>query len=233
MKEIIKSSFENYGIVLTDKQVEQFENYYNFLVEENEKYNLTAITEKNEVAIKHFVDSVLPYKTIPQNASIIDVGTGAGFPGVPLKILREDLKLTLLDSLQKRVRFLEELTHKLELKNVTCVHARAEDYCREKREKFDVATSRAVAATNTLSEYLIPYVKKGGLVLMYKGSKAEEELKEGEKSIKTLGGKVSLIQKFFLKEVESERNVVVIEKLFPTPSKFPRGNNLPKTKPIV
>ncbi|MBP3345329.1 MAG: 16S rRNA (guanine(527)-N(7))-methyltransferase RsmG [Clostridia bacterium] len=233
MKEIIKSSFGNYGIVLTDKQVEQFEIYYNFLVEENEKYNLTAITEKNEVAIKHFVDSVLPYKTIPQNASIIDVGTGAGFPGVPLKILREDLKLTLLDSLQKRVRFLEELTHKLELKNVTCVHARAEDYCREKREKFDVATSRAVAATNTLSEYLIPYVKKGGLVLMYKGSKAEEELIEGEKAIKTLGGKVSLIQKFFLKEVESERNVVVIEKLFPTPSKFPRGKNLPKTKPIV
>lgn len=233
MKEIIKSSFENYGIVLTDKQVEQFEIYYNFLVEENEKYNLTAITEKNEVAIKHFVDSVLPYKTIPQNASIIDVGTGAGFPGVPLKILREDLKLTLLDSLQKRVRFLKELTHKLELKNVTCVHARAEDYCREKREKFDVATSRAVAATNTLSEYLIPYVKKGGLVLMYKGSKAEDELKDGEKAIKTLGGKVSLIQKFFLKEVESERNVVVIEKLFPTPSKFPRGKNLPKTKPIV
>ena len=233
MKEIIKSSFENYGIVLTDKQVEQFEIYYNFLVEENEKYNLTAITEKNEVAIKHFVDSVLPYKTIPQNASIIDVGTGAGFPGVPLKILREDLKLTLLDSLQKRVRFLEELTHKLELKNVTCVHARAEDYCREKREKFDVATSRAVAATNTLSEYLIPYVKKGGLVLMYKGSKAEEELKDGEKAIKTLGGKVSLIQKFFLKEVESERNIVVIEKLFPTPSKFPRGKNLPKTKPII
>ena len=233
MKEIIKSSFENYGIVLTDKQVEQFEIYYNFLVEENEKYNLTAITEKKEVAIKHFVDSVLPYKTIPQNASIIDVGTGAGFPGVPLKILREDLKLTLLDSLQKRVRFLKELTHKLELKNVTCVHARAEDYCREKREKFDVATSRAVAATNTLSEYLIPYVKKGGLVLMYKGSKAEEELIEGEKAIKTLGGKVSLIQKFFLKEVESERNVVVIEKLFPTPSKFPRGKNLPKTKPIV
>ena len=233
MKEIIKSSFENYGIVLTDKQVEQFEIYYNFLVEENEKYNLTAITEKNEVAIKHFVDSVLPYKTIPQNASIIDVGTGAGFPGVPLKILREDLKLTLLDSLQKRVRFLKELTHKLELKNVTCVHARAEDYCREKREKFDVATSRAVAATNTLSEYLIPYIKKGGLVLMYKGSKAEDELKDGEKAIKTLGGKVSLIQKFFLKEVESERNVVVIEKLFPTPSKFPRGKNLPKTKPIV
>lgn len=232
MKKLIKDSFSKYGISLSEKQVEQFEKYYYFLIEENEKYNLTAITEKREVVIKHFVDSVLPYKEIPQNAKLIDVGTGAGFPGVPLKIVREDIKLTLLDSLQKRITFLVNLSQKLELKNVECVHARAEDFVKEKREKFDVAVSRAVASIPTLSEYLIPYVKIKGKVLMYKASKAEEEIRLGQKAILALGGKVGGVLKFALEEVESERNVVVIDKKSSTPGKYPRGKNLPKIKPI-
>lgn len=233
MKELIKNSFDKYGINLTEKQAEQFEKYYQYLVEENQKFNLTAITDKNEAVIKHFIDSVLPYADIPQNASVIDVGTGAGFPGVPLKIVRPDLKLTLLDSLNKRVEFLKRLCLLLELEDIIFIHARAEDYCKEKREKFDIACSRAVAAMPTLSEYLLPYVKKGGKVLMYKAEKAEEEIKEGEKAIKTLGGKIEKIKEFVLAEVEGKRKIVYISKIASTPTKYPRGKNLPKTKPLT
>ncbi|MBE7074160.1 MAG: 16S rRNA (guanine(527)-N(7))-methyltransferase RsmG [Clostridiales bacterium] len=232
MKDLLKQSFEKYNIVLNDIQLNQFELYYHYLVEENEKFNLTAITDKNEVVIKHFVDSVLPYAQLSRNSSVIDVGTGAGFPGVPLKILRPDIKLTLLDSLNKRIEFLKRLCEKLDLQNVTFVHSRAEDYVKEQREKFDFAVSRAVASVPTLSEYLLPYIKKGGKVLMYKGSKSDEELALGKNAIRTLGGKVDKVLNFNLAEVDSERNIVVIEKISLTPVKFPRGKNLPKIKPI-
>jgi len=232
VKDLLKQSFEKYNIVLNDIQLNQFELYYHYLVEENEKFNLTAITDKNEVVIKHFVDSVLPYAQLSRNSSVIDVGTGAGFPGVPLKILRPDIKLTLLDSLNKRIEFLKRLCEKLDLQNVTFVHSRAEDYVKEQREKFDFAVSRAVASVPTLSEYLLPYIKKGGKVLMYKGSKSDEELALGKNAIRTLGGKVDKVLNFNLAEVDSERNIVVIEKISLTPVKFPRGKNLPKIKPI-
>ena len=233
MKQLIKKTFDSYGITLSEKQTNQFEKYYQYLVEENQKFNLTAITEKNEVVIKHFIDSVLPYHDFPQNASVIDVGTGAGFPGVPLKIVRPDLKVTLLDSLNKRVEFLKRLCTLLELEEVSFVHARAEDYCKEKREKYDIAISRAVAYLPTLSEYLLPYVKKGGKVLMYKADKAEEEIAAGEKAVKILGGKIEKIKQFSLREVNSERKIIYISKVSQTPPKYPRGKNLPKTKPLA
>lgn len=233
MKEIIKNIFSSYGYNLSDKQVEQFELYYQFLVEENEKYNLTAITEQKEVVVKHFVDSVLPEKDIKKGATIIDVGTGAGFPGVPLKILRPDIKLTLLDSLQKRINFINQLLVKLGIDDVITTHSRAEDYVKNKREYFDVAMSRAVAQIPTLAEYLLPYVKVGGKVLMYKGNKLEEELKLGQKAVFLLGGKIEKIEHFNLKEVDSERFILVIDKIKATDKKFPRAKNLPKTKPIL
>ena len=233
MKEYIKDIFEKYNIKLSEKQINQFEIYMNFLLEENLKYNLTAITDKKEIVIKHFVDSILPFKEISQNATVIDVGTGAGFPGVPLKILREDIRLTLVDSLQKRINFLNHLIEKLDLQNVKTFHSRAEDFALKARESFDVAVSRAVAGASTLSEYLIPFVKVGGKVLMYKGSLAEQELNEGEKAIFTLGGKVDKILDFHLNEVDSIRKIAIIKKLNKTDKKYPRGKNLPKTKPIV
>lgn len=225
--------FEKYGIKLSKTQENQFDKYFHFLVEENKKYNLTAITEENEVVYKHFIDSVLPYTELPQNAKIIDVGTGAGFPGVPLKIIRPDIKLTLLDSLQKRINFLNSLLSILEIKDVTTVHSRAEDYVLNNRETFDIALSRAVASVPTLAEYLIPYVKIGGKVLMYKGNKVYEELKEGENAIKILGTQVKNILEFSISEIESQRFVVVLEKIKHTDKKYPRGKNLPKQKPIL
>lgn len=233
MKEFLKELFEKYSVLASEKQLDQFEKYYNYLVQENEKFNLTAITEMKEVAIKHFLDSVLGEREIPQKASVIDVGTGGGFPGVPLKILRPDIKITLLDSLQKRVKFLQEVVNILGLANVECVHSRAEDYAKEKREKFDVSLSRAVASVPTLSEYLIPFVRVGGRVIMYKSQKADEELASGQKAIKTLGGNVDKIIPFKLEEVESERSIVVIKKTTKTPPKYPRGKNQPKTNPII
>ena len=233
MKDLITKLFKNYGYNLADKQINQFVIYYEFLVEENNKYNLTSITDKEEVIIKHFIDSILPEKNIKYGATVIDVGTGAGFPGVPLKIIRSDIKLTLLDSLQKRINFLDQLLFKIEINDVVTTHSRAEDYVKNKREYFDVALSRAVAQIPTLVEYLLPYVKIGGKVLMYKGQKVEDEIKTGEKAIKELGGKISSIENFHLSEVESSRYIVVLDKIKHTHIKYPRSKNLPKTKPII
>ena len=228
----IKALFLEFGFDLSEKQVKQFEDYKNFLLSENEKYNLTAIVEEREIVVKHFIDSCLPYKEIAAGSKVIDVGTGAGFPGIPLKILNNDLKLTLVDSLQKRVNFLEALTKILDLKEVKCVHARAEDYAKEGREKFDFAISRAVAAMPSLCEYLIPFVKIGGRVLMYKGQKGEEELAISNKAISTLGGQFEKTLNYNLLD-NGARLIYIIKKIRPTDKKYPRGKNLPKTKPIL
>ena len=231
MKELIKQEFSKYGIALSAGQCEMFEKYYKFLIEENQKFNLTAITEEKDVITKHFIDSVLPYQTLPKNASVIDVGSGAGLPGLPLKILRPDLKIVLLDSLQKRVNFLAECIQLLGIKDAISVHARVEDYCQDNREKFDVAVSRAVAQVNTLSEYLLPLVKVGGRAIMYKSQRLDDELEVGRKAIKILGGEIERIDEFSLDG--QERKILLIKKVTPSPKAYPRGKNLPKVKPII
>lgn len=232
MKELIKEIFEKYNFSLNETQIEQFEKYYNYLVQENEKYNLTAITQPLDVIVKHFIDSVLPEKSIEKNATVIDIGTGAGFPGIPLKILRNDLKITLLDSLQKRINFLNNLIEILGLSNIKAFHGRAEDFVANKREKYDYAVSRAVANLATLSEYMLPYVKVGGKAIMYKGNKLQDELQAGENAIKILGGETEKIEKYYLAEEESNREVLIIKKIQPINKKYPRGKNLPKTNPL-
>lgn len=234
MHDLIQEKFKKYGFNLNEKQIDAFSAYYAFLVQENEKYNLTAITEKEDVVIKHFIDSVLPEKHIPKNASVIDVGTGAGFPGVPLKIIRPDIKLTLVDSLQKRIYFLNALATKLELQNVEIFHSRSEDFAQTHREKYDVALSRAVASLPTLCEYLLPLVKVGGKALMYKGERLAEELSLGKKAIILLGGKEGETYNYTLEEAENaQRFVLEICKVKPTNKIYPRGKNLPKTKPLT
>lgn len=232
MKDKLLQVFNSYDIALNETQVQQFEDYYKYLVEVNKNLNLTAITEEEDVIYKHFLDSVLPHKLFKQNAKVIDIGTGAGFPGIPLKILRPDLDVTLLDSLQKRVNFLNQTIQLLNLKNITAVHDRAENYVKKTRETFDVATSRAVAKVNTLSEYMLPYVKIGGIAIMYKSLKTNEEINEGQNAISTLGGKIERIEEINVKEIDATRSFVVVKKNSLTPKTYPRGKNLPKTKPI-
>lgn len=228
----IKEVFSKYGFSLSALQINQFERYYEFLNSENKKYNLTAITEKNDVIFKHFLDSCLAEKNIIKNAKIIDIGSGAGFPSIPLKILRPDIKFVLVDSLNKRVNFLNELIKILNLQDVVAVHARAEDYIKDNREKFDYAVARAVAPLNTLLEYLVPYVKVGGECLIYKSQKLEDEIETSQNALKVLGCKVEKIENFNIDEIDAVRKILIIKKCFVTPIKYPRGKNLPKTKPI-
>lgn len=231
-KNFITSVFKEYNIILSKDQVDKFLLYYNFLVEENQKYNLTAITDFEDVVYKHFLDSCLPYLYFKKNATVIDVGSGAGFPGVPLKIIRPDLKITLLDSLNKRVNFLNQLISKLELTDIKAIHFRVEDFAKSNKEKFDYAVSRAVAQVSTLSEYLLPLVKIKGSVFMYKSQKLQEELFSGKKAINVLGGKIESCNNFQIKEIESDRQILIVEKIKNTPSLYPRGKNLPKTQPL-
>jgi 16S rRNA (guanine527-N7)-methyltransferase len=225
------------GIVLSEEQLQQFEMYYELLVEWNEKMNLTGITEKPQVYEKHFYDSITPafYYDFSRVESVIDVGSGAGFPGIPLKICFPSLKLTILDSLNKRLLFLQEVTKQLGLQNVSFVHSRAEDAGRDKkyREQFDLATARAVARMNVLSEFCLPFVKPGGAFLVMKGANIEEELNEGKKAIKTLGGKTEKVETLFLPEERAERNIVIIRKQQKTPATYPRKAGTPAKKPIV
>lgn len=217
--------------LLDEKQETQFSQYFNELIEYNQKVNLTAITEEKEVYIKHFYDSMLGAKYIPHNSTVVDIGTGAGFPGVPLKIYRPDIELCLVDSLNKRVEFLKMLTTKLNI-NAQCVHSRAEDFAVKNREFFDVAVSRAVASLNTLCEYTLPLIKVGGIFVAYKGSNAKEELQKAQNAISTFGGVVEKIEPFQLPNEYGERNIIVIKKVKNTPLKYPRAKNLPKLKPL-
>ena len=211
---------------------EKFEIYYNELIEYNQKVNLTAITEKGEVFTKHFLDSILPIDAIPEHAKVVDVGAGAGFPSLPIKIVRPDIKLTMVDSLNKRITFLDYICKLLKVKS-TNVHARVEEFTKANREKFDVAVARAVAKMNTLLEYLLPLVKVGGIVIAYKGGNVGEEFAEAHNALEILGGKVIKSLRFDLPNNYGERNIVIIEKIKPTPAEYPRERNLPKIKPIV
>lgn len=217
---------------LINKHREKFDIYYQELVSYNDKVNLTAITERNDVYTKHFLDSILTVDAIPQNAKLVDIGAGAGFPSLPIKIVRPDIEITMVDSLNKRVNFLNYICAKLKIKS-TNVHARAEMFARDNREKFDVAVARAVAKMNTLLEYLLPLVKVGGIIIAYKGSNLAEEFAEAYNALEILGGKVLKSIRFDLPNSYGERNIVIIEKIKPTPKQYPRDKNLPKTNPIV
>ena len=214
---------------------EKFDKYLELLQEWNNKINLTAITDKDGIELKHFYDSLTISEYIKPNSSLIDVGTGAGFPGIPLKIKDESIKLTLLDSLNKRLLFLEEVEKELKLENVENVHGRAEDIGQDKkfREKFDYATSRAVARLSVLVEYLLPFVKIGGYCICMKGPNIEEELKDAEKAIKVLGGEIEKIDNFKLENDENERNIIIIKKIKNTPKQYPRKAGIPTKEPIA
>ena len=219
---------------LTEKMQQQFEDYMKLLLEWNEKINLTAITEEDEIILKHFVDSLTILKYIEEEKSIVDVGTGAGFPGIPVKIAREDLNVTLVDSLNKRLLFLQDVIEKLGLEKIETLHFRAEEFGQNKkyRESFDIATSRAVANLSTLVEYLLPLVKVGGICICMKGSEVKEELENAKKAIQLFGGKVEKVEEFTLPESDIKRNIVIIKKVNSTPNRYPRKAGTPAKEPI-
>lgn len=223
-KQMLKDLSRKLNIDLTNEQVEQFEGYQNLLLEWNEKINLTAITEENDIIIKHFIDSMTVSKYFKGNDKVIDVGTGAGFPGVPLKIVDKTLKITLLDSLNKRINYLNDVIEKLRFDNVETIHGRAEELSRNSkyREQYDVATARAVANLKTLSEYCLPFVKVGGYFVCMKGSDIEEELSNAKSHIEVLGGKIEEIESFVLPDTDMKRNIIVIKKIKNTDKKYPR-----------
>lgn len=233
MEQLLKDLFEKYQITYDDEKIEKLNKFYNIVIETNKVMNLTNITEKREFAIKNILDCVLPMKIIPYGAEVLDIGAGAGFPSIPLKIMRDDLNFVMVDSLNKRVEFLKTVIQKLNLKNVYAIHSRIEDYAKNHSAQYDIVVARAVARLNTLCEYSLPLVKVGGKVIAYKSQKAEEEILEANKAIEILGGKVTQLQNVLLKEIDSIRINIVIEKVKSTPSIYPRGKNLPKLKPIM
>lgn len=235
IKDLLQNYIKDYKITLTENQYEQFQKYFELLAEWNEKMNLTAITDESGVALKHFTDSLslLNFVDIPQNSSLADVGTGAGFPSVVLKIARPDIKLTLIDSLNKRLVFLGEVCAQLGIE-AELIHSRAEDGARDEklRESFDFAVSRAVARMNVLSEYCLPYVKVGGAFCAMKGAQANEEFKESLNAINTLGGKLENKYFFELPENGGERAIAVVRKVKNTPQKYPRQSGKIKAKAL-
>lgn len=221
-------------VQLNVEQKEKFYKYMNLLIEWNEKINLTAIVEPKEVILKHFVDSLTISKFLNEGDKLIDVGTGAGFPGIPNKIYNENINVTLLDSLKKRTIFLDEVINKLELKNIKSMHSRVEEFAQNKeyREKFDVATSRAVAQLNILLEYMLPLVKVGGLCICMKGSEIDEELNNAKNALKILGGEIEKVESFELANSDMKRNLVIIRKVKNTPNKYPRKAGTPNKEPL-
>lgn len=222
--ETVKTVFEYENLPLSEAQYKKFDTYAEMLIDWNTRMNLTAITDANGIAIKHFLDSalLLKYYKIPENARVIDVGTGAGFPGIPLKILREDISLTLLDSLNKRINFLTAVNETLEF-STECIHSRAEDGAKkpELREKFDVATARAVAAMPVLCEYCLPYVKVGGIFAALKGP--AEDIDAAKPAIRLLGGEISGTERYLLPNGD-ERMLIFVKKISHTPTKYPRNS---------
>lgn len=228
----LKEKSNKIDVKIKDKEVEQFYEYMNSLLEWNEKINLTAITDPKEVILKHFIDSITIQKYIQKENSVVDVGTGAGFPGIPLNIVNNEAKYTLVDSLNKRIKFLDEIIDKLNLKNIETVHSRAEDFAKENRETYDVATSRAVAALNVLLEYLLPLVKVGGLCICMKGSNVQEEIEASSNALKILGGQIEKVEQITLPDSDIIRNIVIVRKVTKTSSKYPRKAGLPSKEPL-
>lgn len=236
MDNLLQKEADTLLLTLTKKQIQQFNEYYRILVEWNEFMNLTAITEFEEVIKKHFVDSLSIVKAIDMNEiqTVIDIGTGAGFPGIPLKIVFPHLKVTLLDSLNKRIKFLKQVIESLELEEINTIHGRAEDYAKQKayREQYDLCVSRAVANLSTLSEYCLPYVKVDGMFVPYKSGEIDNELLCSKNAVKILGGKIQNVIKFKLPGTDIGRSFVKIRKIKSTEKKYPRKAGLPSKEPL-
>ncbi|MDY4920461.1 MAG: 16S rRNA (guanine(527)-N(7))-methyltransferase RsmG [Phascolarctobacterium sp.] len=234
--EVLAARGAEAGLSFTAEQLEQFTKYYELLVETNKVMNLTAITEPEEVAVKHMIDSLLAYEPAldAKGLTLADVGTGAGFPGVPLKIYCPELKVTLIDSLGKRLKFLQTVIDTLGLKYIRCEHLRAEDAGRNKahREKYDLVTARAVARLSVLSEYCLPLAKKGGQFIALKGSKFAEEIEEGTEAVKLLGGKIVSAEPVKLPGLDDGRAIIKIAKIKTTPAHYPRKAGTPEKQPL-
>lgn len=230
----IEKSFQKLNIILTDKQINQFVRYYELLMEKNKVMNLTAITEFCDVVSKHFIDSLMICKVTEPKGKLIDIGTGAGFPGIPLKIVYPDLKMVLLDSLNKRVQFLNEVIRELGLNDIDAIHGRAEDFARNElyREQSDICVSRAVANLSSLAEYCIPFLKKGGFFAAYKSGNIQEELEAAKKAIYILGGKLENKVEVQLPDTDISRCILQIRKIKETPKRFPRKSGMPTKEPI-
>lgn len=235
--QILNEGCRQLGISLTEEQTEQFMFYYEKLIEVNRVMNLTAITEFEDVMRKHFLDSLTLVKAadIKNVKRVLDLGTGAGFPGIPLKIAFPDTEFVLLDSLNKRVKFLHDIIELCRLKKIQAVHGRAEELAgkKEYRESFDLCVSRAVANLSSLSEYCLPYVEKGGLFVSYKSGNIQEELEAAGYAIQILGGRIKDTVKFKLPGSDMDRSLVVIEKIRETPARYPRRAGIPSREPLV
>lgn len=229
----IENQEKKYLYKITEENKEGFDKFYKLLLEYNKKYNLTAITEEKDVLYKHFLDSALGEFLFPLNARVLEVGSGAGFPSLVLKLLRPDLKFTLLESIGKKCEFLTVAVRELGLKDVEILNTRAEELAKnpEYRENYDAVCARAVAAMNTLSEYCIPFVKRGGVFVAYKGGD-EEEIKNGENAVKILGGKIKESYVYDLPENYGKRSLILVEKIKSTPQKYPRGNGKERKNPL-
>lgn len=226
----MKELFAKSGIILSKERLAQFEQYRSLLLEYNEKFNLTNITDKDEVTVKHFIDSVLGGKYIENCSEIIDIGSGAGFPAIPLAIINNKARFTLLDSLNKRVNFLNVVIKELNLNNVVAIHRRAEEEGKKSREKYDCVIARAVASLPILLEYSIPLLKVGGILVAYKGD-AEEEIKASGNALKVLGAEIETVDKYKLNG-EYNRSFIIVKKVKKTPEKYPRGQNKPRISPL-
>ena len=234
-KQEFKNIFlENIDIELTEKQIDDFYKYMQGILEWNTKINLTAITEEKMFIVKHFVDSLTINKYIKDYKSLIDIGTGAGFPGIPLKIVNSNMKITVIDSINKKLNVIRDLSNKINFKNLEIIHTRAEDLAQDKkyRESYDIATTRAVSNLSTIVEYMLPFVKVGGLAICMKGPNYEDELKLATKAISVLGGKLEKIENINI-DRELQRNLVIIKKIKNTPNKYPRGKAKPLKEPII
>ena len=236
IKNLLISKAKEIGVKVSPAQAEQFQIYLDLLLERNTVMNLTAITDPEEAVLKHFVDSLSIVKVngFDNVTSIIDVGTGAGFPGIPLKIVFPEIKITLLDSLNKRIKFLNAVIDELELENIETIHGRAEDFSKKEdyREQYDLCVSRAVANLATLSEYCLPYVKVGGCFIPYKSGEIDEELNNSKKAVQILGGKIEEVVKFQLPDTDIGRSFVKIKKNKNTAKKYPRKAGLPAKEPL-
>lgn len=230
--EFLKQASKN-DISVTEKELNELYQYMNGVIEWNDKINVTAITDEKLFIVKHFIDSLLINQYLEGKESLIDIGTGGGFPGIPLKILNEDVKFTLVDSINKKLNVIRDLSEKIGFKKLEIIHTRAEDLANKKeyRENYDLATTRAVSNLSTILEYMLPFVKVGGYAICMKGPNYQEELKEAEKAIQILGGKLDKIETFNI-EGEMERNVLIIKKIKTTPKNYPRGQGKPVKEPI-